>query len=216
MGAFESADLFRALYRLRAYPDAYLYVVRPLNHGIFNHLRETEASLADYRHAKQSRLRIQAAFALSYLETVLLVLVGAVWLGMAAAASLAQPIAKLVQAAGRVSEGDLAARVELGRDPEEIAVLSRAFNRMTADLGRQQEALRAASQEAQGRRLFTEAVLSGVSAGVIGLDPRGTRVGDQSSGGRAPGPGAGFQPRPAPGGDRSRTGAGRRANALGG
>ncbi len=173
VGAFERADLFRALYRLRGYPDAYLYVVRPLNHGIFSHLRETEASLADYRNAKRSRVRIQAAFALSYLETALLVLVGAVWLGMAAAGALAQPIARLVQAADRVSAGDLGARVLIGRDPEEIAVLSRAFNRMTADLSRQQEALRAASADAELRRLFTEAVLSGVSAGVIGLDTQG-------------------------------------------
>ena len=173
VGTFESADLLRALYRLRGYSDAYLYAVKPLDHGIFSHLRETEASLADYRTAKRSRLRIQAAFALSYLATVLLVLVGAVWLGMSAAASLAQPIARLVQAAGRVAAGDLGARVETGRDPEEIAVLSRAFNRMTFDLGRQQEALRDAHVEAESRRAFTEAVLLGVSAGVIGLDAGG-------------------------------------------
>jgi two-component system nitrogen regulation sensor histidine kinase NtrY len=173
VGAFESTDLLRALYRLRGYDDAYLYAVKPLNHGIFSHLRETEASLADYRTAKRSRLRIQAAFALSYLETVLLVLVGAVWLGMSAAASLAQPIARLVQAAGRVASGDLGARVDIGRDPEEIAVLSRAFNRMTADLGRQREALHDARVDAESRRAFTEAVLLGVSAGVIGLNNQG-------------------------------------------
>lgn len=173
VGAFESADLLRALYRLRGFDDAYLYAIKPLNHGIFHHLRETEASLAAYRTAKKSRLRIQAAFALSYLETVLLVLVGAVWLGMSAAASLSRPIARLVQAAGRVAAGDFGARVETGRDPEEIAVLSRAFNRMTFDLGRQQEALREAHVEAESRRAFTEAVLLGVSAGVIGLDSAG-------------------------------------------
>ena len=114
-------------------------------------------------------------------------LVGAVWLGMSAAASLAQPIARLVQAAGRVAAGDLAARVEIGRDPEEIAVLSRAFNRMTFDLGRQQEALRDAHVDAESRRAFTEAVLLGVSAGVIGLDSQGTGVGDQPPGRSAAG-----------------------------
>ncbi len=173
VGAFESVDLFRALYRLRGYADAYLYVVRPLDPGIFRHLRLTEASLAAYREAKASRTRIQGAFALSYLETVLLVLVGAVWLGMAAANSIAAPVARLVQAAGRVAAGDLSAQVDTRRDPEEIAVLSRAFNRMTRDLKDQQEALRAAQVEAESRRLFTEAVLLGVSAGVIGLDPAG-------------------------------------------
>ena len=173
VGAFESADLFRALYRLRGYPDAYLYVVRPLNHGIFRHLRETESSLAAYREAKARRARIQAAFAFSYLETVLLVLVGAIWLGMEAAESIAAPVARLVHAAGRVASGDLTARVDTRRDPEEIAVLSRAFNRMTFDLREQQEALTAAHVEAESRRLFMEAVLLGVSAGVIGLDAEG-------------------------------------------
>ena len=173
VGAFESADLFRALYRLHGYPDAYLFIVRPLNHGIFRHLRQTEASLAAYRQAKVKRAGIEAAFAFSYLETVLLVLVGAIWLGMEAADGIAAPVARLVQAAGRVAAGDLTARVDTRRDPEEIAVLSRAFNRMTHDLREQQEALRAAHVEAESRRLFMEAVLLGVSAGVIGLDPEG-------------------------------------------
>lgn len=173
MVGFEQADLFRAVWRLRGYPDAYLYVLRPVDPGIFRHLRLTEASLGAYRQAKVSRARIRSAFALSYLETVLLVLVGAVWLGMEAAGGIAAPVARLVQAAGRVSAGDLSARVEIGRDPEEIAALSRAFNRMTGDLKGQQQALRAAHEEAEARRRFTEAVLSGVSAGVIGVDTDG-------------------------------------------
>ncbi len=99
------------------YPDAYLYVVRPVDRGIFRHLRQTEASLAAYREAKPSRARIQAVFALTYLETALLVLVGAVWLGMAAASSIAAPVARLVQAAGRVAGGDL---TRAGRRPTTI------------------------------------------------------------------------------------------------
>jgi two-component system nitrogen regulation sensor histidine kinase NtrY len=171
--AFESADLFRALYRLRGYPDAYLYVVRPLDRGIFRHLRNTEASLIAYRLAKHRRHLIQAAFALSYLETAILVLEGSIWLGMSAADRIAAPVARLVQAAGRVAAGDLTARVDTRRDPDEIAVLSRAFNRMTLDLSEQQAALRTAHVDAESRRLFMEAVLLGVSAGVIGLDLEG-------------------------------------------
>lgn len=171
--AFEQDDLFRALYRLRAMPDAYLYVVRPVGKGLFRHLRETEASLAAYRVARASRARIQAAFGFAYLEAVLLVLVAAVWLGLGAARSIALPVARLVQAAGRVSAGDLTARVEPGGAPAEIAALARAFNRMTMDLREQQNALREASREAEARRQFTETVLLGVSAGVIGLDAEG-------------------------------------------
>jgi len=78
-----------------------------------------------------------------------------------------------VQAAGKVAAGDLSARVAIGREPEEIATLSRAFNRMTRDLEQQRQDLRTAHEDAESRRQFTEAVLLGVSAGVIGLDAEG-------------------------------------------
>jgi two-component system nitrogen regulation sensor histidine kinase NtrY len=170
---FERADLFRALYRLRAYPDAYLYLVWPVDPGVFAHLREADASNNDYRAAKASRERIQFGFFLSYFETVLLVLFAAVSFGMSAASGISEPIARLVQAAGRVAAGDLSVRVDTESDPEELAVLSRAFNRMTGDLEAQQLALVTAHNDAESRRQFVETMLFGVSAGVIGLDPRG-------------------------------------------
>jgi two-component system nitrogen regulation sensor histidine kinase NtrY len=169
---FPSQDLFRAIYRLKA-PDTYLYAARFVPPGMLVQLRRAEASLIDYREANQSRRSIQTAFALSYGETTLLVLVGAVWLGMAAASSISAPVARLVQAADRVASGDLDARVETKNDPEEIAVLSRAFNRMTSDLQEQQKALRQANTDAESRRQFIETVLAEVSAGVIGLDAQG-------------------------------------------
>ncbi len=166
-------DVMRSVYRLRAYPDAYLYVVRPVEKGIVSHLLEAEASLVAYRDAAQNRQRIQTIFALSYAETALLVLVGAVWLGLGAANAISGPVARLVVAAGRVAGGDLSARVDAENDPEEIAVLSRAFNSMTDDLQAQQAALRTAREEAERRRQFIETVLAEVSAGVIGLDAKG-------------------------------------------
>jgi two-component system nitrogen regulation sensor histidine kinase NtrY len=171
--AFESQDLFRALYRLRAFPDAYLYVARFVQPGVLNQLLAASAAVADYREADVDRRAIQAAFALSYGETALLVLVGAVWLGMAAANSISAPVGRLVQAADRVAAGNLDARVDLHKAPEEIAVLSRAFNRMTSDLQEQQKALKRASLDAESRRRFIETVLAGVSAGVVGVDEVG-------------------------------------------
>jgi two-component system nitrogen regulation sensor histidine kinase NtrY len=168
-----SPDMARSVYRLKSYPEAYLYLVRPLEKGIIENLKEAEASVISYREAAQSRQRIQTVFALSYAETALLVLVGAIWLGMAAANSISGPVGRLVQAAGRVARGDLTARVDADNDPEEIAVLSHAFNNMTRDLQTQQEALTQASDEAKQRSQFIETVLSEVSAGVIATDAEG-------------------------------------------
>ena len=167
------SDVMRGLYRLRGFSDGYLYVSRPLQTGIVTRLREAEAALISYREVAQNRKKVQTIFALSSVETALLLLVAAVWLGMAAANTISAPIARLVQAAGRVAGGDLNARVDAEADPDEIAVLSRAFNSMTNDLQAQQEALRRASQEAEERRQFIETVLTEVSAGVIGLDSHG-------------------------------------------
>ncbi|MGX1745377.1 MULTISPECIES: ATP-binding protein [unclassified Brevundimonas] len=166
----ENPDMVRALYPLPDYGHAYLYVVRPLAPGLIQRMRNGEESITAYRAAEESRARIQGAFALSYLETALLVLVGAVWLAMSAASSISAPIGRLVRAADQVAGGDLDARVDNDGAPSEIIVLSEAFNRMTEDIKTQQAALKTASDEAQGRSLFIETVLSGVSAGVIGLD----------------------------------------------
>ncbi len=170
---FDSADMIRALYRLRAYDDAYLYVVRPVERGILADLTDTDATLGVYRDTAANRDRIISALELPYLETVLLVLVGAVWVGMAAANGISGPVARLIQAADRVAAGDLSARVPVERGPEEMTDLARSFNRMTGDLQAQQTALRAAGEEAESRRQFIETVLSGVSAGVIGIDTEG-------------------------------------------
>lgn len=166
----ENPDAVRSLIALPAYGDAYLYLVRPLKDGLIAQMRSGEESIVAYREAQESRQRIQAAFALSYFETALLVLVGAIWLGMGAASAISAPIGRLVEAADRVAGGDLTARVDGEDGPGEIKTLSAAFNRMTGDLEAQQAALRAASEEATGRSRFIETVLSGVSAGVIGLD----------------------------------------------
>ena len=170
---FDSEDVVRAALKLKGYDDAYLYVVRSFDHGILGRLSEASDAVTAYHDAAANRAQIKDAFALSYLETALLVLVGAVWLGIHAANSIAAPVASLVQAADQVAAGDLTARVTVENAPKEIADLAGSFNRMTGDLQAQQAALRAAGDEAESRRQFIETVLAGVSAGVLGLDSGG-------------------------------------------
>ncbi len=170
---FDVDDVMRAVYKLSGYNNAFLYVARPLEAGLSKQLKSSEQSVREYKESLNSRQAIQAIFLISYVNTALLVLVGAVWVGMGVASQIAGPVANLVQAADRVSMGDLSARVSLDNNLQEISVLSRAFNRMTADLESKQAALQSASIEAQERRQFIETVLAGVSAGVLGLDASG-------------------------------------------
>ncbi|MDH3917910.1 MAG: HAMP domain-containing protein, partial [Rhodospirillales bacterium] len=103
----------------------------------------------------------------------LLLLLAAVWGGLDFATYLTQPIGNLIEAADRVGAGDLSARVELSGGRDEIGSLSRSFNRMTGKLESQQRELLEANRQIDLRRRFIEAVLAGVSSGVIGLDRDG-------------------------------------------
>src|SRR4051812_8695593 len=83
------------------------------------------------------------------------------------------PIASLIAAAERVRAGDMGARVPELLPEDELGTLSRAFNRMTSQLESQRRELIEASRQLDLRRRFTETVLAGVSAGVVGLDHEG-------------------------------------------
>jgi two-component system nitrogen regulation sensor histidine kinase NtrY len=79
-------------------------------------------------------------------------------------------VSELIAGVDKVREGDWSARVRDLPPGDEIGSLSRAFNRMTDQLADQRRELVQTNRQLDERRQFTETVLSGVSAGVIGLD----------------------------------------------
>ncbi|MBV8392545.1 MAG: HAMP domain-containing protein, partial [Alphaproteobacteria bacterium] len=103
----------------------------------------------------------------------LLMLLAAVWLAIIFATRLTEPIGGLMSAAERVRAGDLAARVEEGPADDELGQLARSFNRMTSQIEQQRSDLIAANRELDTRRRLTDAVLAGVSAGVLSVDDQG-------------------------------------------
>ena len=163
-------DAMRLVYPLQGYNGAMLYGIRLLPDGVLQKTQNADKASIEFRLTADARTRVQVEFAFVYIEVVLLVLIGAIWGGTSAAESIAVPVARLVQAAGRVAGGDLSARVLTSKQSEDIAVLSRAFNRMTSDLQSQQQALTSAGEEAESRRRFIETVLSEISAGIVGID----------------------------------------------
>jgi two-component system, NtrC family, nitrogen regulation sensor histidine kinase NtrY len=162
-----------ALIQMQALNDAYLLVVRQVDPQVFGYYRRTVDAVSEYNRLDQNRLDVQLVFAALYAVVSLVTLLAAVWSGIWAANRLVRPISNLIGAAERVSEGDLTAQVKVERDDDEIGTLGRAFNRMTHQLAAQRSDLVAANRLNEERRRFTETVLSGVSAGVIGLDRDG-------------------------------------------
>jgi two-component system nitrogen regulation sensor histidine kinase NtrY len=169
----EARNQIRALVKLPALDDTYLYVGRFVDARVLEHLAETRAAADEYQNLEKRRITFQVTFALIYIAVALVTLLAAIWLGLWASNRIVDPISKLVEAAERVSGGDLGARVEPGDTGDELDVLSSAFNRMTSQLESQRNDLIEANHQLDQRRQFTEAVLSGVSAGVFGLDNEG-------------------------------------------
>ncbi|HVP86105.1 MAG TPA: PAS domain-containing sensor histidine kinase [Rhizomicrobium sp.] len=166
-------NLVRALVKLDAFVDAYLLVARAVDPEVLAHQQRTIDAASEYRRLNQNRAEVQLIFAALYAVVSLVILLAAIWAGLWAATRLVRPISNLIGAAERVTEGDLKARVEIDRDDDEMGTLGLAFNRMTAQLDAQRDALMAANVQNEERRRFTEAVLAGVSAGVVGLDNDG-------------------------------------------
>ncbi len=163
----------RAVVQLNAMPTLMLLIGRPVDPQILDHMARTEQAVAEYQRLDANRSGLQVTFALIFALVALLVLSAAVLLGLVLANQIARPIGRLILAAERVRAGDLGVRVPEMQSEDEVAGLSRAFNRMTGQLAAQRSELMDAYSQIDERRRFTETVLAGVSAGVIGLDAEG-------------------------------------------
>lgn len=167
------SDRVRALLRLEGQDDVYLVIGRFVDPKVIGRLDRTQKAVEAYEDVQSWRAALQVRFAVTFVGIALLLLLMAVWVGLVVATRLARPIAELVGAAERVRSGDLSARVSEAEATDEVGSLSRAFNRMTNQLEAQRREVIEANRQLDDRRRFTEAVLSGVSSGVIGLDPDG-------------------------------------------
>ncbi len=166
-------DRVHALVELDSFNDIFLYVGRPVDQRVLAHMDRSQGAAKLYEEMEGQRSDLQIRFAMIFVVVALLLLLAAIWVGLAVANNLSRPIGNLIFAAERVGAGDLTARVDQGLGRDEISSLLRAFNSMTQKLESQQHELLDANEQLDNRRRFIEAVLSGVTAGVIGLDRDG-------------------------------------------
>jgi two-component system nitrogen regulation sensor histidine kinase NtrY len=167
------ANLVGGLIKLHDYDNAYLFVARFIDPRVLAQIEQTENGVSEYANLESRRVTVQIAFALMFTVIALTVLLSAVWIGLAFANRLVAPIRRLIGAAGLVSTGNLHVQVPVRRSEGDLAQLGETFNKMTHDLRTQRDDLMRARDLVDSRRRFTEAVLSGASAGVIGVDAKG-------------------------------------------
>ncbi len=162
-----------AVIKLDITPPMMLMIEKPIDPTILDHVNRTKKAVAEYQRLSKNRASLEISFALIIAVLTLLVLTALVGFGLVIANQIARPIGQLIRAAETVRQGDLAVRVPERATGDEVAGLSRAFNRMTAQLSAQRNELMDVNNQLEERRRFTETVLAGVSAGVIGLDAKG-------------------------------------------
>ena len=166
-------DLVGAVVRLNEL-DLYLYTVRLIDPRVMEAQRLMRDNSDDYYALQDGQTQFKIAFALLYLGVCFIVLLAAIWTGLSLADRLVRPISRLITAADEVSHGNLDAFVDPRGSDGDLRALSDTFNGMTGRLRAQREELLEARDHIDERRRFSEAVLSGVSAGVVGIAPDGS------------------------------------------
>lgn len=178
----DSGGRMQAIAPLPGAPDVFVYAARVSSPQAQAQAKRFSLVLKSYDDLVERSRTLQLQFHAALLLITLLIVGIAVWVALKVADRLVKPVGELVNAAQRVTAGDLTARVEEPPTRDELGVLSSAFNRMTDRLEAQRNEIIAASDLIDRRRAFIEAVLSGVTAGVIALgEDRRVRIMNRSA-----------------------------------
>ncbi|HYE29537.1 MAG TPA: ATP-binding protein [Allosphingosinicella sp.] len=163
-------DRVEGVIRLDPQAPVFLYGARAVNTAAVASMDQARNAASDYQKALERARTLQFRFNALLLLISLLIVGLSIWIALKLADRLVRPVGQLVDAATRVTAGDLSARVSPSRVKDELATLGTAFNRMTGRLEEQTGALVTANAQLDSRRAFIEAVLAGVTAGIISLD----------------------------------------------
>ena len=163
----------RALIYIDDFPGHYLYVTRLVDGNLLNLLDETQETASLYQQLESDKGKVLFNFALVYLAFAILMILSAVLLGLWFAERLSRPIGRLTGAAQKIAKGELNVRVREESGDDEIAQLSKLFNRMTSQLKLQRDKLLLNTSQIDERRRLFDSVLASVTSGVIGLNPNG-------------------------------------------
>lgn len=166
-------NLVGAVLKLRNISDSYLYVVRALDDEVIRAKGLMEDATIEYNSLEDGRSTLQITFGVLFLGFALILLLSAIWMAIAVADRLVRPIRRLITAADEVAAGDLSINVPVHASDGDVGSLTMTFNNMISEIRNQRDEVLIAKDQVDERRRFTEAVLTGVSAGVIGIDHNG-------------------------------------------
>ncbi len=165
-----SPERIEALVSIDPESGIYLYNARTTEETMFNSWSRAQSVVTAYDRLTGNARTLQLRFNVALVAASLLLVSMAIWFALRFADRQVEPLTNLVGAARKVGQGNFALRLDGRTGADEIGMLNRAFNRMTAQLEKQTQALVSANRQIDDRRAFTEAVLESVTAGVISVD----------------------------------------------
>ncbi len=164
---------FVALRPMPSFADMFLYTSRPVDPFTLEFPKQAAALNHLFDNFEQHRGQFQTTLAIMFGLLATIMLLAAVWIGLAFTNGLVAPIRRLIAATDQVSAGNFYVQVPVRPSEGDLAHLGQTFNKMTSELRQQQSRLIAANHMMDERRVFTEAVLFGVPAAVIGVGAAG-------------------------------------------
>ena len=130
------------------------------------------SAFGDYQEAKRMKGPVKTIYVLVLLMVALVVIFIGFWFGMTMARDITDPILTLAESTEKIAAGNLDVYIEPVAD-DELGVLVRSFNKMTADLARNRDELVKVNLDLESRRKYMETVLKNIAAGVVALDSHG-------------------------------------------
>ncbi len=159
--------------------DGVLIVARVIDGALAAELASVLDIYADYTQGIEEKEPITNAYILTFLLLSLLIVFGAVWLGLYLAKGVTGPIRSLSEGTRAVAAGNLDYRVQVETN-DELGALVESFNRMTGDLAVSQHNLEQSRTELEGsigeleeRRGYMESVLANIATGVASMNADG-------------------------------------------
>ena len=179
-----SGDLLHAASVIRAkadgHPSGVVVATDYLTGDLAARSRRMTQAFEDYNQLRVLKRPLTGVYLSFFLMVTLMILVGAIWMGLYLAKRITRPVQMLAAAAREIGAGRLDQHLEPQSD-DEFGALTEAFNAMAGELATSRRKVERSTielerkhLEVERRRRYIETILERITTGVISVDATGS------------------------------------------
>ncbi|MCU0258850.1 MAG: HAMP domain-containing protein, partial [Solirubrobacteraceae bacterium] len=146
-----------------------LQLTQPVPQSLATSAENVQSVYRDYRELALARQGLKQIYLLSLTLTLLFALFTAFALAFVLSRKLSAPLADLAEGTLAVARGDFSRRAKVA-SRDELGILTRSFNAMTAQLDDARQAAEASRGQVEDAKARIENILANLSAGVLVFD----------------------------------------------